>query len=135
MLNKPIFINLHLLLSISIVIPIAFIYGISPNSLFDIHINSIDEANVFKAIMGLYLAFASFWIIGVIKPNYWKAATISNLLFMLGLAFGRIISMLYDGLPSPLFICGTIGELVLASYGFFQLFITKKNTNGNNFNS
>ena len=92
MLNKHIFKNLHLLLSASIVIPIAFIYGFFPNYLFEIQVKSIDEANVFKAIMGLYLAFASFWIIGIFKPNYWKAATISNVLFMIGLAFGRTIS-------------------------------------------
>jgi hypothetical protein len=126
MLNKPIFKNIHLLLSVSIVIPIALIYGFLPNYLFDIQIKSIDEANVFKAIMGLYLAFASFWIIGIIKPNYWKAATISNILFMFGLAFGRIISLMYDGTPSLLFIYGTIGELVLAIYGFLQLRNTKK---------
>lgn len=126
MLNKQIFKNLHLLLSVSIVIPIAFIYGFSLDYLFEIQVKSIDEANVFKAIMGLYLVFASFWIIGIIKPIYWKAATISNVLFMLGLAFGRAISLIYDGMPSLLLVYGTIGELVLAIYGFLQLRNTKK---------
>ncbi len=120
MLTKHISLRMHLILSASIVIPIAFIYGFFPNYLFEIQVKSIDEANVFKAIMGLYLAFACFWIIGIFKPNYWKAATISNVLFMLGLAFGRIISLMYDGIPSLLFICGTIGEFVLAIYSFLQ---------------
>jgi hypothetical protein len=127
MITKHLSKNIHLLLSVSIVIPLAFVYGFSPNYLFDIQINSIDEANVFKAIMGIYLAFASFWIIGIVKPNYWRAATISNILFMLGLAFGRIVSLICDGMPSSLLIYGTIGELVLAIYGFLQLLNTKRN--------
>jgi hypothetical protein len=126
MITKHLSKNIHLLLSVSIVIPLAFVYGFSPNYLFDIQINSIDEANVFKAIMGIYFAFASFWIIGIIKPNYWKAATISNVLFMLGLAFGRIVSLICDGIPSSLLIYGTIGELVLATYGFVALLKPKK---------
>jgi hypothetical protein len=127
MITKHLSKNIHLLLSVSIVIPLAFVYGFSPNYLFDIQINSSDEANVFKAIMGIYLAFASFWIIGIVKPNYWRAATISNILFMLGLAFGRIVSLICDGMPSSLLIYGTIGELVLAIYGFLQLLNTKRN--------
>jgi Domain of unknown function (DUF4345) len=123
MITKHLSKNIHLLLSVSIVIPIAFVYGFSPNYLFDIQINSIDEANVFKAIMGIYLCFASFWIIGIIKPNYWKAATISNVLFMLGLAFGRLISMLFDGIPSALFVIGTVGELII---GFYSLYLIQK---------
>ncbi len=128
MLTKHISIRMHLILSASIVIPIAFIYGFFPNYLFEIQVKSIDEANVFKATMGLYLAFASFWIIGIFKPNYWKAATISNVLFMLGLAFGRLISLGCDGMPSSLFVYGTIGELILALYGYVQFIKFRKNS-------
>ena len=123
------FINVHnlpLTISILIVIPIAFSYGIKPDLLFDITINTIDEATVFKAIMGLYLAFASFWYLGILKPTYWKAAIFSNVFFMLGLAFGRTISILFDGLPSPIFIIGTIGELVLGLYGWYVLKTKKR---------
>ncbi len=113
--------NSHLILSVIIVIPIALVYGFQPDLLFNITINTRDEATVFKAIMGLYLSFASFWTLGILKPTYWKAATLSNILFMFGLAFGRIVSILIDGLPSTFFVIGTLGELVLGFYGWYLL--------------
>jgi hypothetical protein len=118
MINKR---NIHLLISTLIVIPIAIIYGFQPNLVFEIQLNSVDEATVFKAIMFLYLAFAFLWIVGILKPNYWKAATLSNCTFMLGLGFGRIFSIFCDGFPSAIFIVGIFGELFLGFYGWFQL--------------
>ena len=113
--------NLHLLISVLIVIPIGCIYGFNPNLLFDVNLNSIDEANIFKAIMGLYLGFSTLWIIGILKPAFWKIATLSDMIFMFGLAFGRIISIVFDGIPSTIFVLGTIGELVLGFYGWYFL--------------
>ena len=113
--------NLHLIISILIVIPVGCIYGFQPNLLFDVNVNTIDEANIFKAIMGLYLAISSLWIVGILKPSLWKIATVSNMIFMLGLGFGRIISIGFDGMPSSVFILGTIGELVLGLFALYQL--------------
>lgn len=113
--------NLHLIISILIVIPAAFVYGFQPNLVLNVAINTIDEQNILKAIMGLYLAFASLWISGIINLKFWKTATISNMLFMLGLGFGRIISIISDGTPSTIFVLGIIGELVLGIYALIQL--------------
>jgi hypothetical protein len=104
-----------------IVIAVALVYGFQPNLLFDIQPNSIDEHNVYKAIMGIYLAFASFWCLALIRKHYWKTATLSNMIFMLGLAFGRLVSFVMDGIPSSLLFVGFFGELVLALYGIVQL--------------
>jgi hypothetical protein len=117
--------NLHLIISTLIVVPVAFTYGILPNKILpvflDFKVETTDLHNVFRAIMGLYLAFSVFWILGIFKSNYWYAATLSNMLFMLGLACGRIVSLLLDGMPSLVFFVGTIGELILALYAFYQL--------------
>jgi Domain of unknown function (DUF4345) len=113
--------NLHLIISIIIVIPVAFFYGSKPDYLFEVSLNSKDELNIFKAIMGLYLGFATLWIYGIIKPEFWKAATISNMIFMLGLAFGRIYSITVDGIPTTIFLLGTIGELILGIFAWYQL--------------
>jgi Domain of unknown function (DUF4345) len=117
--------NLHLIISSLIVISAAFVYGFIPNLVLNVDTNTIDEANILKAIMGLYLGFASLWIVGIFKNNYWRTATICNMLFMLGLGFGRIISIILDGFPSNIFILGTIGELIL---GFYAFYILKKET-------
>ena len=120
MKNTINFNNFHLIISTAIVIPAAFVYGFNPNLVLDVDVNTIDEHNILKAIMGLYLAFSSLWILGIFKPNYLKTATVCNMLFMFGLAFGRIISIFFDGLPSTIFVLGTIGELLLGFYAFFQ---------------
>jgi len=117
--------NLHLIISSGIVIPVAFVYGLFPKTilpqLLDFSVETTDLANVFRAIMGLYLAFASLWILGILKSDYWKAATLSQVLFMLGLALGRILSVFLDGIPSPVFYYGILGELILGIFGWYQL--------------
>jgi hypothetical protein len=113
--------NLHLIISTLIVVSIAIVYGFQPNMVFDVTINSIDEANIFKAIMGLYLAFSLLWIMGIFQIRFWKTATVSNIIFMFGLAFGRIISILLDGIPTTIFVVGTVGELVLGLFAYYQL--------------
>jgi Domain of unknown function (DUF4345) len=113
--------NLHLIISSIIVFPGAIIYGFQSDLLFDAPIITMDQATIIKAIMGLYLGFGSLWLLGIFNSNYWKTATISNMIFMLGLGFGRIISLFFDGFPSTIFIIGTIGELVLGFYAFYIL--------------
>jgi hypothetical protein len=115
--------NLHLLISISIVIPTAIIYG-SPSILqeqLDIHVNTVDLANMLKAIMVLYLGVSFVWILGVWKLRYWKRATQLNVLFMLMIATGRCLSMLSEGLPSRGYIFAVVAELFLGLYSIYQL--------------
>ena len=115
--------NLHLLLSLSIVVPTAIIYG-SPSILpeyLDIQVNTVDFSNMLKAIMCLYLGISIVWILGIWKTKFWKNATQLNILFMLSLAIGRMISILMDGFPTGGYIFGIIAEFVLGSYSIFQL--------------
>jgi hypothetical protein len=119
--------KIHLVISVCIVIPVAFVYGFQPDSKFDIHLNTIDEHNFFKAIMGLYLGFSVLWILGILKNNYLKTAVLTNIIFMLGLGFGRLLSLLIDGIPTFGYIFGTFAEIFLAIYGIWVL----KNKNSN----
>ena len=43
--------KIHLIISLCIVVPVAFFYGFNPNYQFDIQLQTIDEHNFFKAIM------------------------------------------------------------------------------------
>lgn len=117
--------HLHLLISICVVFTTAFVYGFNPSYtlplLFDFQVNTTDLKNVFRAIMGLYLGCSLIWFLGIRDAKYWKTATILNLIFMGGLAFGRIISLMIDGVPSMAFAIGTLGELVLAVFAYYQL--------------
>ena len=126
--TKQDFINkIHLVISAGIVIPVAFIYGFQPDLQFDIYLNTTDEHNFFKAIMGLYLGFSSLWILGVFKTSYLKIALITNLIFMFGLGFGRLLSLFVDGTPTFGYVFGTFAELFLGGYSLWIL--TNKNTN------
>ncbi len=111
---------MHLLISSFIIIPVGLVYGFAPNLLFDINLNSIDEYNVFKAVMGLYIAFGILFIFGIFNKKFWKSATIANAFLMFGLASGRILSLFSDGIPSTLFCVGIFGEIILGVYALYQ---------------
>ena len=119
--------KIHLVISVCIVVPVSFVYGFNPSSKFDIQLQTIDEHNFFKAIMGLYLGFSFLWLLGIFKNNYLKIALITNIIFMLGLSFGRLFSIYIDGVPTSGYIFGTFAELFLGCYGIWVLRI--KNTN------
>lgn len=113
--------KIHLIISLIVVVPISFIYGFYSDVLTGIHLNTVDEYNIFKAIMGLYLAFSILWVLGVFMTKYLKLALITNVVFMLGLGFGRLIGLMADGMPSVGFVFGTFGELFLGFYGVWVL--------------
>lgn len=116
------FINkVHLIISVFVVIPAAFIYAFKPELIINVNLTTIDEHNMFKAIMGVYLAFSFLWVLGIINSRFLKTALISNVLFMLGLGVGRLLSMMIDGTPSIVYVLGACGELFLAFYGIWVL--------------
>ena len=115
--------NLHLVISTLIVIPIALVYGIYPGKffpiLFDFEIASTDAHNIFKAVMGLYFSMAILWIAGILRPRFWEAATLTNILFMSGLAAGRLLSIAADGVPSLSLVIGLGLEIGLVAGGYY----------------
>lgn len=117
--------NLHLIISIIFIVPIALAYGLYPKNilskLFDIKINTINLANIFRAMMGLYLGMSAIWIIGIVRPKFWITATITNIVFMASLAVGRLLSLTLDGLPSIYFVVGLLLELLFAFWGIKNL--------------
>lgn len=120
--KKEVIIKIPLVISVLIVIPTAIIYGFQLDSLLDFKLDTVDEFNQFKAMMGLYLGFSTLWILGLFKSNYLKTALISNMIFMLGLGFGRLLSIWGDGIPSLAYLYGALGELIL---GFYSLWVLK----------
>ena len=120
-IRNTIITKIHLIISVMVVIPVAFIYGFNPSSQFDIYLGTIDEQNFFKAIMGLYLGFSVLWLIGILKKSYLKLALVTNLIFMFSLAIGRLLSILIDGVPIQAYVFGTVGEFVLGFYGLWVL--------------
>ena len=119
--KQDIITKIHLVISVSIVVPIALIYGFKPELSFDMFLETIDEHNFYKAVMGLYLGFSTIWLLGVFKVHYLKTALITNVVFMLGLGFGRLLSLTLDGIPTVGYLFGTGAELFLGLYGLWVL--------------
>ena len=105
--------------------PIALSYGLMPQaslgSLFDITVSNTNGIHVFRAIMGLYLGLISFWILGAFKVHLRQPALYSLIVFMLGLAAGRILSFLVDGPPHWLLSVYMVLELALGIVGLLLL--------------
>ena len=117
--------NSHLIFSLIIVVPVAFLYGLFPAytlpKIFDFNVDTIDLTNIFRAIMFLYLGISVIWFLGIIKPKFWQTSTIINIVFMASLALGRTLSLVVDGIPSTAFIMGLVVEFALAVFGIIQL--------------
>ncbi|MBW1294777.1 DUF4345 domain-containing protein [Aquimarina litoralis] len=115
--------NFHLMISLIIVIPTAIIYG-TPSLLtkqLDIQVHTIDLSNMLKANMCLYLGISWVCILGIWKTTFWKKATELNILFMLTLGIGRVLSMIVDGIPTDGYIFGVIAEIMIGFLSIYQL--------------
>lgn len=106
-------------------IPVALSYGVVPelsmNWLFGITVEVPNEAHIFRGVMGLYLALVTLWILGAMNENYERAAILSEVFFMSGLAVGRFLSLLVDGWPHWLLVNYLVLEAILAVAGIMLL--------------
>jgi hypothetical protein len=71
--------------------------------------------------MGLYLALIIFWLIGAFRVQVRQAALYSLIVFMFGLAAGRILSLIIDGMPHWLLAVYLVLELVFAVLGILLI--------------
>ncbi len=59
-------------------------------------------AHILRAVMGLYLAFGAFWLVGAINKKYRSGALLTLAILCGGLVSGRILSLFVDGEPAML---------------------------------
>ena len=98
-------------------VPIALSYGAVPGVsltyLFGIAVESTNATHIFRAVMGLYLAMVVIWLVGAFDPTLTEKALFCCAVFMLGLAAGRVLSLILDGMPHWLLVVYLALELVL----------------------
>lgn len=127
------FYKAHLILSAIVVFAAALVYGSNPSYamplIFDFEVTKLEHKNIFRALMGLYMAFAIFWLVGAFKSKYFFSATLSNVIFMAGLAFGRMLSTIFDGVSTP-YTIGLVLELLVMAWGWLNLKWYSKNKKG-----
>jgi len=108
-------------------IPIALSYGAFPQQtllfLFDITVINTNGTHIFRALMALYLGFALFWILGAFNTGLRQAALLSLIVFMFGIAAGRILSVIIDGIPHWLLMAYLLVEIV---FGGIAIILSKR---------
>ena len=107
-----------LVLSFVTVCVIALLYGISPQWFFDTFLvtsqkPSIDQSHILRAVMMLYVALGMFWLYCAFSDRYRDVGIIVIAVFCGGLVAGRILSVIVDGIPSPILILYIFMELSL----------------------
>ena len=118
--------KLFLLFVAAILVPPALSYGIDPAAVLTksmtIAVAGTDQTEMLRAVMGLYLGMTIFCVIAAFTPSWRHVAAIWAVFFLYSIAAGRILSLIVDGVPSPILlfymavelIGGTLGLLVLA---------------------
>ena len=127
--------SLFLILVAIGLIPLGITYGAHPafnllpiSFLDEVEINSIDHANIFSGIMGLYITMAIFWILGAFKKSLTIPALWSLVIFMTGIGAGRAISMITNGMPSNPYLLFLLLEVIFAIIGFMFIKAIKSNS-------
>jgi adenylate cyclase len=89
-------------------VPIALGYGAKPSAsldaLFGITVDTTNLTHIMRAVMGLYFGMVVIWVWGAFKKQMTAPALVSCAVFMLGLAAGRILSFILDGMPHWLLV-------------------------------
>ena len=113
-------------------VPIALGYGAMPSTsldfLFGITVDTTNLTHIMRAVMGLYFGMVLIWVWGAFDKQMTSPALIICAVFMLGLAAGRILSFIVDGMPHWLLIIYAVLEIVL---GLVAIFIYKGQLNSN----
>jgi len=117
----------YLIISCVAVAIIALLYGISPtwyaSNFLGITSQNPNVAHILRAVTGLYLALAAFWLYSAFNDKYTNTAVLTTILFAGGLAAGRFVSLILDGQPAPVLLLYGAMELavVLVGYWIFKL--------------
>jgi len=113
--------QMFLLVAATGLLPIALSYGLIPQKslsyLFNIAVPDPNGIHIFRAVMGLYLALSIFWVIGAFTVKVRQAAIYSLIVFMFGLAAGRTLSLIIDGMPHWLLFVYLVLEICFGVLG------------------
>jgi len=115
----------YLIFSAAGLIVVALSYGVAPAAvlpkMLNLTVESTDLTHIFRAVMGLYLGMIALWFLGAFRSNFTRAAVIAEVFFMIGLALGRVVSIIVDGVPSVLLIGYTVVEVTMGLWGILIL--------------
>jgi len=117
--------KLFLLVAGVFLIPVALSYGVAPAAtlpkFMNITVQGTDQPHIFRALGCLYLAMSTFCIIAAFTPEWRHVAVIWAVFFAYSLAIGRVLSLIVDGMSSPILLFYLAVELAVGTWGLFVL--------------
>ena len=117
--------KLFLLFAGVFLLPVALTYGVDPAAtlpkFMNIAVEGTDQTHIFRALSCLYLGMVAFCIIAAFTPEWRHVAVIWAVFFAYSLAAGRILSLIVDGMPSPILLFYMAVELIGGTLGFLVL--------------
>jgi hypothetical protein len=115
----------YLLFSAAGLFVIALSYGVAPAVILplalDLTVEGTDLTHIFRAVMGLYLGMIVLWVLGAFRANLTRVAVIAEVTFMFGLALGRVVSIVIDGIPGMLLVAYAVLEIAMGLWGVMIL--------------
>jgi hypothetical protein len=87
----------------------------------NITVEGTDQTHIFRALGCLYLGMSTFCIIAAFTPEWRHVAVVWAVFFAYSLAIGRILSLIVDGMPSPMLLFYLAVELAVGMWGLFVL--------------
>jgi len=113
----------YLICACVVVASIAIVYGVSPQWFAKSFSGVADldrtMAHILRAIMGLSMSFAIFWLFAASSNKHRNTAVLTTLIFAAGLVSGRLISLVADGVPSRILVIYTLAELALVPLAYW----------------
>jgi hypothetical protein len=98
-------------------------YGISPTWYVATFLGITDlnpnVAHILRAIAGLYLALAAFWLYAAFNEKYRDAGILTAILFAGGLVAGRCVSLIADGQPALVLLIYGVMEFAVVLVGLW----------------
>src|SRR6478672_541009 len=118
--------KLFLLVAGVFLIPVALSYGVDPAATLPMSMNvtveGTDQTHIFRALACLYLGMVAFCLIAAfVQPSWQHVAVIWAVFFAYSLAIGRILSLIVDGMPSPILLFYMAVELIVGTLGLLVL--------------
>jgi hypothetical protein len=124
-----------LILAGATVSAIGLLYGVSPEWFASTFLSgapqlTVDQAHVLRANMALYLGFGCFLLYCAFSAAHHAIGLVVFVIFCASLAAGRILSVLVDGMPSPIFIAYIVIEVAALPVPLWLLARNRRRADG-----
>lgn len=98
---------------------IGALHLVAPQMMMDapkIQLTSTNHLHIIRAAYGgAYLGIATLFLLGLIRPEHRQTSLMSVAILFYGFAFGRLYSILADGLPVALYLAVLTFEVAFAT--------------------